>query len=244
MDLVPQLALIRRRVVPENIGARDVGLIAVHRAGAVHQDDLAPLDDLRLVAAVRIGRRLSEQDETAVIAPAERLLRSCDKGVDLLRRHALAGVRRRVTKGSEYDVVRRLHQRQFVRRLDHPATANHRIAAHHLDGRQLLLQPIENEIAVCLLEADRLRCDSALAEEIGDELQRLLILVPCANFRRDRQRFGDRRLLEKRSDDDRLANCWNDGRRQALGPPPLHTGEIVEARARFDDDRADSALGH
>ena len=90
----------------------DVGLIAVDRAGAVHQHDLAALHALRLVAAVRVGRSLSQQDQAAVVAAAEPLLGRGDQRVDVGRRHALARALAGVAQRGEHDVVRRLHQRE------------------------------------------------------------------------------------------------------------------------------------
>jgi hypothetical protein len=54
VNLVPQLALFRRRSADDE-GARDVCLVAVDGAGAVEEYDVAALDDMRLLAAVRIG---------------------------------------------------------------------------------------------------------------------------------------------------------------------------------------------
>ena len=48
--------------------------------------------------------------------------------------------------------------------------------------------------------------------------------------------------FEEGRDDDRVALRRNDRRRQPLGPPPLDAGEIIEARTRLDDDRADAVL--
>ena len=45
----------------------DVRLVAVDRAGAVDQHDVAALDHLRLLAAVRIGRGFADQHQPAVI---------------------------------------------------------------------------------------------------------------------------------------------------------------------------------
>ena len=131
---------------------------------------------------------------------------------------------------------------KLVRRLDHPAAANDRIGADVAQARKLLAKPVEDEEAVGLLEADRLRCDAALAEEVGDELQRLLVLVPGADLGGDRQALGDRRALEEGRDDDRIARRRNDRGGQPLGAPPLDAGEIVEARPGLDDDRADAVL--
>ena len=44
MHLVPDLALLGRRIGAEDERAGDVRLIAVDRAGAVHQHDVAALD--------------------------------------------------------------------------------------------------------------------------------------------------------------------------------------------------------
>ena len=85
MDLVPQLALLGRRIGTEHERSSDVGLIAVDRAGAVHQHDLAALDDLRLVAAVRISRGLADQHQAAVIIAAKTLLCRGDHRVDIAR---------------------------------------------------------------------------------------------------------------------------------------------------------------
>ena len=82
--------------------------------------------------------------------------------------------------------------------------------------RQLLLQPVEDEEAVGLLDADRRAGEPALAQEVGDQLQRLLILVPGADFGRDCQAFLDRRLLEEGRDDDRIALGRDDRRRSAV----------------------------
>src|SRR3954462_7440197 len=54
VDLVPQLALLRRRLA-DDIGSADVGLVAVDRAGAVEEHDIAALDDMRLLAAMRVS---------------------------------------------------------------------------------------------------------------------------------------------------------------------------------------------
>src|SRR3954463_5092019 len=54
VDLVIDLSLLRGWIRAEHEGARDVGLVAVDRAGAVEQHDLALLDQVRLVASVRI----------------------------------------------------------------------------------------------------------------------------------------------------------------------------------------------
>ena len=47
--------------------------------------------------------------------------------------------------------------------------------------------------------------DAALPEEIRDQLQRLLILLPGADFGRDLEALLDRRLFEEGRDDDRIA---------------------------------------
>ena len=142
------------------------------------------------------------------------------------------------------DVRRRLHQRELGCRLDHPAAADDRVGADSAQRRDLLPEPIEDEIAVGLFEADWRPRDPAFAQEIGNQFQRLLIFIPGPDFGRDRQAFGDRWSLEEGSDDDRLALRGDDRRGQALRPPPLNPSEIVEACARFDDDRADAVPLH
>src|SRR4029078_958432 len=91
----------------------------------------------------------------------------------------------------------------------------------------------EDEEWVGLLEADGPRRSATLAEEVGDELQRLLVLVPGPHLGRDVEALGHRQPLEARGDDDRVALRGDDSTSQPLGPPPLDAGEIIEARARF-----------
>ena len=74
--LRPDLALLWRRVGAEYEGAGDIGLITMHLAAAVEENDLAPFDILRLARAMRVGTCFAEQDEAPGIAPAER----CDGG--------------------------------------------------------------------------------------------------------------------------------------------------------------------
>jgi hypothetical protein len=69
-------------------------------------------------------------------------------------------------------------------------------------------------------------------------------LLPDPHLGRDLEALLDRRLLEERRDDDRLAFNGNHGCRQPLRAPPLDPGEIVEARAGLDDHRADPILLH
>ena len=59
------------------------------------------------------------------------------------------------------------------------------------NARDLLPQPIEDEVAVGLFEPDRRPGGTALAQEVRNQLQWLLILIPGPDFRRDRQAFGD-----------------------------------------------------
>src|SRR6476469_6300871 len=56
--------------------------------------------------------------------------------------------------------------------------------------------------------------------------------------------FFERPSVEKRRDDDRLARRGDHCARQPLRSPPLDPSEIIQARARFDDDRADAVLLH
>ena len=107
-----------------------------------------------------------------------------------------------------------------------------------------LMEAVEDEISVRLLEADRRTRDAPLLEEVGDELERLLVLLPDANFGRNLEAFLDRRFFEMRRDDDRLPAGGNDNTCQTLRPPPLNTREIVEAGAGLDDDGSNGVPLH
>ena len=203
----------------------------MNRAGAVHQYDVAPLDDVRQLAAVRVSRCFADQDQPGVVEPAEFFLRRRDHRVDVGRAHAFTGARSRVTQRRQHDVIGGLHQREFGRRLDHSLSPDDRIAADDWRVRQLPLQTVEQEIAVGLLEADREMRDFALLQEVRDQLQRLLIFFPRADFRGHAQHLGDARPLEEGRDDDRVALGGNDRAGQPLAPPPLDAGIIIEARA-------------
>src|SRR5206468_722545 len=72
MDLVPDPALLGARPA-EDEAARNVRLIALDRAAAVHQHDLALAHRLGLARAMRIGARLAEQDQREFGRAAERL---------------------------------------------------------------------------------------------------------------------------------------------------------------------------
>src|SRR5206468_11034208 len=65
-------------------------------------------------------------------------------------------------------------------------------------SRQLLLQPVHQEEAIGLLEPDRELRDSPFLQEIGDELQRLLVFLPGADFlKRSEEHTSE---LQSRSD--------------------------------------------
>ena len=122
------------------------------------------------------------------------------------------------------------------RRLDHPAAANDRVGADDRAGpAAACCSRSRMKKRSVSSKPTGLRRDAALAEEVGDELQRLLILVPGADLGRDRQALGDRRPLEEGRDDDRVAVRRDDRGGQPLRAPPLDAGEIVEARPGFDD---------
>ena len=97
--------------------------------------------------------------------------------------------------GGDGDVGRLLHQRQLVRRLDHPATAHDRVAGADLDARHRPAQAVHREETHRLLDPDR-PGDAAIAQETGDALVRILMLVPDPHLGRDFQALADRRLLE------------------------------------------------
>ncbi len=244
MDLVPQLALLRGRLGTDDISPRNVRLIAVDRTGAVQQHDIAAADDVRLLAAVRIGRGLADQDQPAVVCGVHALVHGGDHRVDVGRGHAFARARPGIAQRHEHDVVGGLHQGELARRLDHALGADDRIGADDRHAGQLPFQPVLEEEAVGLLECNGPCGDLPLPQEIGDELERFLILVPGADLGRDLQHFGDARPLEEGGDDDRIAFGRDDDAGQPLGPPPLDARVIIEARPGFDQHRADSCAAH
>src|SRR6185437_11180345 len=62
---IPHFPLTLRRLT-EHPGSGDIGLVAMNRAAAVHEDDRAFVDLLRLVRAVRIRARLVEEHEREI----------------------------------------------------------------------------------------------------------------------------------------------------------------------------------
>ena len=154
-------------------------------------------------------------------------------------------LRMRVADRRDRDVRRRLHQRDLGRRLDHPAAAHDRVGVAHREPRQLLpcsrstmKKRLVSSIPIGAAVSLRSRSQSATS------LQRLLMLVPGADFGGDAEAFGDRRLFEEGRDDDRIADRRDERRGQPFGPAPSHPGEIIEARARLDQDRAEAFALH
>ena len=148
-----------------------------------------------------------------------------------------------VAEGGDGDVRRLLHQRQLVRRLDHSAAAHDRSTWTDLDAAHGPAEAVHREETDRLLNADRAG-DTAVAQEAGDALQRILVLVPGAHVRRDLQALADRRLLEMRGDDAGFTDRGDDEGGEALAPPPLHAREIGHGRTRLDQQRADPLLRH
>ena len=130
------------------------------------------------------------------------LVRECDHAG-----RSLAGV----AEGRYHDVGRRLHQRNFRSGFIHAATAHHGVGADDTRTGQLLVELVEDEEAVGLLHADGSRRKSALAQEVGYQFQRLVMLVPGPDFGGDAETFLDRRFFEEWCDDDRVAANRNHG---------------------------------
>ena len=85
--LLPHLALLGRGLA-EHEGARDVGLIALDRAAAVHEHHFAVAHRLRLSGAVWIGAGFAQQDQREFGRGAERRVRRVHHRADVFRRHA------------------------------------------------------------------------------------------------------------------------------------------------------------
>ena len=217
MHLVPELALLRRRIGAEHEGARDVGLIAVDRAGAVHQHDVAALHDVRLVRAVRIGRCLADEDQAAVVAPTQLLVRGGDHRVDVGGRHALAGPFAGVAQRREHD--RRWPPASARARLGDLIIRSARTTGLALTMRtlrQLLLQPVEDE------DSGRSpRSRSAAAATFRSRRKSATSFSGSSSSFQVRISAGTDRLsatdgpLEEGRDDDRIAVGRDDRRRSA-----------------------------
>jgi len=82
---------------------------------------------------MRIGARFAEQDQLEFALAAERPCRGGHDRTDVGRGHPRLDPRRGVAIGGDGDVGGDLHQRDFGRRLVHPAPAHHRRAID--DGR-------------------------------------------------------------------------------------------------------------
>ena len=150
-----------------------------------------------------------------------------------------------VAVGGDRDVRGSLHQRELGGRLDHPLGAHHRIGADDLYVGQLLPQPVEDEVAVRLLEADRRapatpRSFRKSATSFSGSSSSCQTRTSAGIFRlSSTEGFSKKGVTMIGSPLD-----GNDRRRQPLRAPPLDAGEIVEARARLDDERADAVLLH
>ncbi len=96
-----------------------------------------------------------------------------------------------MAEGGDGDVRRGLHQCQFRRGLAHTHLTDHRIGADNSAARYLLPEPVEEEEAIALLHPDPRPRQSPLGEKIGDQFERLLILVPGSDFGVYAQLLGD-----------------------------------------------------
>ena len=142
------------------------------------------------------------------------------------------------------DVIGALHQCDLGRRFIHPTPRRYGRCIHELRATRFLAEAVKNEKAYALFDADAARCNAAVAEHSRDERVWALVLFPRADIGRELGELARSRLLE----------LWTDVRegppdRQhhaegALAQPPLHAGEIEEARAWLDEHRVDLLLCH
>ena len=112
---------------------------------------------------------------------AERLERGADVAAEIELRHALAERGERRLVGLDRDVVGALHQRDLGRRLDHAAAGGHRRREHELDSRRRGPQPIGDEEANALLDADFAGRDAAVLQDAGDDRAPVLVFLPHAH---------------------------------------------------------------
>ena len=123
-----QTSICRARRLAEHGRARDVRLVAVHRAAVVDLDDVAFAQLLRLDAAVRERGVLAEASP-----PAPPLAPSARYAAAMLARRSpcvmpSCSVAKRGRERCERDVVGALHQRDLGRRLDHAAAGGDGLA--------------------------------------------------------------------------------------------------------------------
>ena len=181
----------RLRRFAEHVGARDVGEIAVDRRAGVDQDHVAVLQRLRIGHAVRIGRRLAEQHrvEGRIAFRAELAVRGGEEGLHFCRGDALAHDAGGGLVGFERDVLGRLHQRDFVLRLDHAATGGDVDRVDEGVGVAGAAQPVEGEERRRLVDGDGAAGIAERAHGLGDDSGRILVLLP------DRDLVAERRVM-------------------------------------------------
>lgn len=195
--------------------AGDVRFISVHVAAAIHEDDLSLLYLMNHVRAVREGTGRPHKGE----GKGGR----CPKGTggighdagNIRARHARLDRPIGLPVGRHGDVVRRLHQRDFPRGLDHAAARDHRRRRHHRPVAEHPLQAVHDEIAHGILDPER-SLEPTVPEEPRHPLERTLILVPGPDLRLMGEPLPDRCLLEGGGNDAKAALGGQDHRRQAL----------------------------
>ena len=172
MHLVPDPALLGIGLA-EHEGARDVRLIALDRAAAVHQHDLA-VAHLPAAGPSRADRRSPRRAGSGRIRDCRR----APAVAPFMIAPICAGVMPRsirgrgVAIGGDGDVGRLLHQRQLVRRLDHPAAAHDRRAGLGSRCPASRARPsTAKKRTVSSIPTGPV--DPAVAQEAGDGLERV-----------------------------------------------------------------------
>ena len=195
-------------------------------------------------AAVRKRRVLAEPDERRSAGPAERVECRADVAAELDLRHAVAQCGQRGTKRFDGDVVGALHERDFGRRLDHPAAGRHRRGQDDLRCRRRLRDAVGDEEADALLDADLRRRHAAVLQNAEDRRAPVFIFLPDPDVLGEGRELPRPRLLETGADVGQLALLRNHEEERPLAEPPPDVGEVGHARARFEHDGADVVLGH
>ena len=176
-------------------------------------------------------------------------MRRRDQAREVVLRHALTQRRVRRGVGSEGDFRREAHQRQLVRVLDHPAAGRNRRPADELHARRGAGDAVGEHELRRLFDADAAGRDAAVAQALGDERVRALVLVPRADVevpgeRRTRELFARAVFLEGGADGERLTLHGDDDREEALAAAPVDVGEVDHRRAAGQHQRVDAVRGH
>jgi hypothetical protein len=242
---VPDVALAPGRFA-EDVGARDIGEIAIDRRAGIDQDHVAVLERLRIGHAVRIRRRLAEQHrvERRIAFRTELAVRGGDEGLHFGGGDTFAHDAGRGLVRFERDVLGGLHQREFVLGLDHAATGGDVDRVDEGVGVAGAAQAVEREKRRGLVDGDGAAGIAERAHGFGDGCGRILVLLPDGDLVAERDHGPEFLDLECRRDIDDLAFGWQNRAVHAFGAAELQSCEIGHARGDIEIERVDALLAH